>query len=501
MNFCKISILLLIVGVFLLSCVSKPAEPVEKNAQEKAEVKPATEPEKKEVATVEQETQKETEKKAEPEVFTPLNFAEDLKETLDTGTASDALTLFENVPPEYKEDFSLNLLQASLCVSTGDVDKAAELSRKLEEKEPENIEVLVLNTMIAKRSGDEKRKVELLKKILEKDPKNADALVEMGHDQMLRKKPNFKVARNYYEQSIKADENETEGWFGYGQASYYLRDDDTAKKAFETLIEKDPKYSIAYAYMGKLYAEKENYFEASKYIEKAIELDPDYYDYWIDDGLYLRFRGKLNEAVEAWTKAVNLKNDYFLAYVYRASVYDELKEWDKSLEDYRAILKYKPDYYYAHESVGMLEWKKGNSTEARKHFEQALKVNDKNLSYKLMIAATYIKEKKNAELKKFIDNQIRNMNRSSAEYAILRLYLDGIAASSVDLKIRKEKSVSTKGKMLFYLGMFYELHGNDEMAKKYYIEVNEMQAPMFIEYQMNEWLLNGETAPLYERKK
>ena len=46
----------------------------------------------------------------------------------------------------------------------------------------------------------------------------------------------------------------------------------------------------------------------------------------------------------------------------------------------------------------------------------------------------------------------------------MRLYLDGIAPNAVELKIRKEQSVALKGKLLFYLGMFYDLSASKEFV-------------------------------------
>lgn len=489
--------------LLIIGCGTKPADvPSVETESEKVETSEKKDTEKEDTKKTEKSGKKE--KEPEPKVFTPENFAGQLQSSLEEKSVEDTLKMFEEVPEEYKEDFSINYMHASLLVSNGTVEEALEVSKKLEAKEPNNVDVLFLNSMIAKKAGDTKTQTELLNKIIALEPNNTDALLELAHQQMRKEKPNYKQARILYEKSFKADENQLEAWFGYGQASYYLRKDAEAEVAFNKILEKDPDFSMAYAYLGKLSAEKEKYIEATKYIEKAIELDGNYYDYWVDYGLYLRFRGKLQEAEKAWSKAIEINDQYFLGYVYRASLYDELKQYDKSLYDYRKVMELNPEYHYARENIGMLEFKNGNWTEARNHFFAALNAtpqNKENLSYKLMIAATYNIEKNKVEGKKFLEAQMRNLDRASAEYYILRLYLDGIAPSGVDLKIRKLKSVTTKGKLLFYLGLFYDINGNDEMAKKYYTEVNDMQAPMFFEYQLNDWLMNGECVAVHEKKE
>lgn len=482
-----LGLLSVILLMIIVSCGTEVAQQPEKSEKES-------------VIYPEKEADKKTQTEPKPEEFTPINFANNLQATLEKTEVNDALKMFDDIPEEYKEDYDINLMHASLLVSAGDVQQAAEVSQKLIEKDPNNVDVLFLNSMIAKKAGDTKKRTELLNKIISIEPNNSDALLEMAHDQMNKKKPNYKNARKLYEKSLKSNENQLEAWIGYGQSSYYLREDDIAKNAFEKVLEKDQNYSMAYAFLAKLSAEEGKFIEATEYIKKAIELDEDYYDYWIDCGQYLKSRGKITEAIECWTKAIELNPDYFLSYVYRSSAYDELEQYDKSIEDYRKIISLNPKYPYAYEGLGMLEWKNGNWAIARQCFVEGLKSNPNNLSYKMMIAASYVREKNKIEAKKFIDNNIRNMDKSSAEYYLMRLYLDGIAPNAVELKIRKEQSVALRGKLLFYLGMFYDLSGNDEMAKKYYTEIKDKQAPMMFEYQLNEWLLDGTCAPLHDPK-
>lgn len=135
--------------------------------------------------------------------FSTTAFAQDLYDALQNGGLDEALLLFNEVPADYKEDFAVNYLHASLLFSSGDYQAAQNLTKQLENKQPDNIEVLLLNTMIAKAQGDTAAKSALLKKIIEKDPSNSDAHVEMAHDQMLRR--NYALAKKYYQKGLEGD--------------------------------------------------------------------------------------------------------------------------------------------------------------------------------------------------------------------------------------------------------------------------------------------------------
>jgi len=152
----------------------------------------------------------------------------------------------------------------------------------------------------------------------------------------------------------------------------------------------------------------------------------------------------------------------------------------------------KPEYPYSYESLGMIYWHNGEWEKSRAAFSEAYKMNPANISYPLMISATYIKEGKKSENKDFLNLVMRNMDRNSAEYAVLRLYYDGINPSLVEKKVVSVTNSTLKGKLTFYMGLYYDLYGDDVSAKKQYIEVKSLPSPMFFEYKMNDWALDIE---------
>ena len=421
----------------------------------------------------------------EPEVFTTVNFAQRLQKVLEQGTVEEALALFEELPPEYEDDRDMQLLQASLLVSAGKLDQASVVTDKLLAAHPEDSEVLMLSVMLAKASGDTKAKNAKLKELLAKDPTNSDANVALADEQMLRR--NYKLAGQYYRKGLESDPNHIDALSGYGQATYYTGDDRASRAAFNKILEQDPDNSIAYSFLGKLDAVDENYYSAAKNIEKAIAIDGDIFDYWLDYGQYLRYQGKFKEAEEAWIKAKDLQPEYFLGYAYLAGLYDEQNRYDECLQMYRKVIQYNPKYYFAYESVGMLAWRKGDYTESRAAFEKAYTAYSDNISYPLMIAATYLKEGKTKECKTFLSKVMRNRATDSLEYMMLRLYYDSLGDQRVMQKVANESNRNLKGKMMYYLGLFYEMYDNDVMAKKYYTDVLALNSPMFFEYRLAEW--------------
>lgn len=422
-----------------------------------------------------------------------VSFVRSLSATLESGSVEQALALFQTMPASLKNDFDLQKLQASLLISAAGYDDAKKLISELEKKNPSDIEIKELKMMLAKVTGNASAKSAALKEIVALDPNNASANTELGQEQVLKHK--YKPAKNYYAKALQGDPKNLDALFGYGQTSYYLNEIDASKRAFNKMLEIDPQNAQAYAYIGKIYAEDENYLRAEESILKAIALDDSNYDFYMDLGTYQRFRGKFKDAEKAWTNAIKINPQYFLAYAYRAGLYDEQNIYDKALEDYRMVITTNPKYYFAYESVGMLSWRIGNYEEARAAFEKAYSYNKTNVSYPLMIAACYYKAVKQTsqavQVKPFLTKAMKDFpDHDSLEYLMLRLYNDlgpSNAENLVSRKIQTESNGTKKGKMTFYLALFDEIMGRDELAKKIYSEVASLQSPMFFEFRLAEW--------------
>lgn len=163
------------------------------------------------------------------------------------------------------------------------------------------------------------------------------------------------------------------------------------------------------------------------------------------------------------------------------------------MEFYRKVVEKNPKYFYAYESLGMFEWYKGNWAAARSAFEMARAKNPDIVSYALMIAATYWRENKIPDLKRFTESVMKGMDRTSLEYAVVRMYHDMGGDIGVVHKVANEGNRNRKGKFLYYTALYFELKKNFSIAQKYYTEVVGMQSPMFFEYRLAEWSISDGT--------
>lgn len=425
---------------------------------------------------------------AESAELPSVAFAKSLKERLSEKDIDGAIDCFDEMPEALEGDVDLQVLHASLLLSSGRASEASALGDKLLASNGQSIDVLELNATIAAAQGNSKKQDDILNRILKTDPYNVSANVQKGAIEAARHK--YRAAYSYYKKAVAGDGTNTDALFGMGQMAYYNGSLNESEKCFKAILEKDATNDIALAYMGKLSAESENYLRASKYAEMAIAQNPNDYGYHVDYGKYLRSLGRYDEADKAWTRAIQINSGYFLAYAHRASLRQERKQYKGALQDYYDVVRTNPKYYYAFEEVGMLEWQAGRMEECRKAFKKALEYNKDNWPYQLMVAATYIKQNNMIELKKYLAPCMKNMDRNSEEYLMMRLYFDqGPINAEMQLKNRIDKveKANKRGKLLYYMGQYYQMRGNTDIANDFYSKVIAMQTPMFFEYQMAEW--------------
>ena len=416
-----------------------------------------------------------------------IAFAKQLQALLAKGDVKGAITLFDSIPEELKDDLDLRLVLASLYVSDGNYDMAIKTADEVLAVDASNLTALEIKTLCAKAKGDKSAYSAASKEILAADPYNAQVNIMQGDEQALNHK--WKIARDAYTKALKSEPENEDALYGYAKMTYYMDDLKLAKTTCQKILDKNPQNPEALALMGKLAAEEYNYVRAIKLTQDALVYDPDNYDFYLDMGTYYRYQGKYTEAIKCWDKAVEILPDYFLAYAYLAGVYDEQEKFELALYNYRKVVETNPDYYYAYESTAILEYHFGNYKSARELFDKAYSYSE-SFSYKLMNIAMYLKEGDKNNAKKVAQELMKKLDRESTEYNMARLFVDTYsknAETTLINKINKEDNSNKRGKMLFYMGLFYEVNGALESAKEFYGKVTALQAPMFFEYRIAEW--------------
>jgi tetratricopeptide (TPR) repeat protein len=455
-------------AVFLFSCKTPPAE---KPAQPAA---PAEKPQKQEP-------------KSEPKKFDRIAFGESLEKLLADGKFDAALALFDSIREPDASDVSIRTLKLSVLISAGKTDEAAALANELESKFPDNADILYIQATLAGVRNDRTTRIKYLNRMLQINPRNGEAMTAVGLD--LYSKKEYTQAKDWLVKAIATDASNTDALLGLARVYYMQADLEKAESTLNLAIDKTPAYSVLWAERARVKSETNDLAGAIADSKKALELDPKVYGHWIDYGNYLISSGDRKEARRAFSEAIKISPDNHLAYIYRAGINDDLGNTDEAIADYTKVCVLLPQYYFAAESLGILEWGKGNYEASCAAFQQALGWAPKNESYALMATLCLYRMNKPEEAKKFMAKYITTLDRSTTEYFLCRLFVDKAGDADVLNRISKEKKLNDKNRMLFYAAEYYDLFQNKSIAMKFYVEVTTVPAPGFFEYRLSQWAL------------
>jgi tetratricopeptide (TPR) repeat protein len=146
-------------------------------------------------------------------------------------------------------------------------------------------------------------------------------------------------------------------------ASEYAGDMDAAKQTYDALI--DLKYNVdgagpgLYQSMSKIYKKEDNLEKSAEYIAKGRIAYPNDNNLIIDElGGFLE-AGKNDEALDNLNVAIENDAENTVLYFARGTVYENLKQNDNAVADYKTALVIDSNYYDAAFNLGAFYFNKG----------------------------------------------------------------------------------------------------------------------------------------------
>jgi tetratricopeptide (TPR) repeat protein len=158
-----------------------------------------------------------------------------------------------------------------------------------------------------------------------------------------------------------------------------------AKEVFDTILDTQKDYGLIYLFKGINEESLEAFEEAYLDYNKVIELAPDITYAFIKRGRLHARQGHNDQALRDFNQAIDMDSVYYAAYYERGTVYQTLKDYEKSIQDYeRAHYLYPSLKQALHESLkicegynnlGMVFLKNKNYPEALQNFNDAIDWN------------------------------------------------------------------------------------------------------------------------------
>jgi tetratricopeptide (TPR) repeat protein len=398
-----------------------------------------------------------------------------------------ALELFDTISGSVSQTPDLKLTRASLLNAMGRPADARAIASEIIASDPKNTEAMLSLAASASLEGKEREQRTLLERVVSIDPKNLIAITGLGY--IALRAQVLRTAAAQFDKALAIDGDYREALVGRAIVYRYARDPKKSEQLLNKAISLSPEWAEPLHERARLYKGAGFLQDALDDLDAAKRLEPDNYWIRVDRAATLIELNRKPEALEELDYAVALDPNGFLSYVYRAGIREELDDYKGAEQDYTAIMRLKPDYYFAAEGLGIIKMRNGQYIEARDAFLAAYKQSPKEFRYAMLAAFNWMKSGRLNDPKQFLAQVLRTVPRDTPDWYILRLYHDLSGDKDIVDKTYREQNLDAKSKMLFYIALYYDARGNTALANKYFLEVKDMNRRYNIEWKINESIL------------
>jgi tetratricopeptide (TPR) repeat protein len=404
----------------------------------------------------------------------------------------DAIALFDTIDPADAKTISIRLLKASVLNSAGLGAEARVIVESVSREEPNNLEALFVLSAIEGAAGKVREQRALLERIVKADPGNVEALIDLAT--LYMEAGSLKNATQYFDQALALEPENLGALLGRARIHRLNREPKSAENLYNKAVTLYPQESSVWHDRARLYRGAGYPNLALKDLDKAKELAPR--DYWIaiDRGNVFLDMGSKEPALAEYQRAISLDPNEFLAYAYTAGIKDDLGDFSGAGKDYEILAKLKPDYPYAFEGLGFHMMKDGQWAAARDAFAETYRQLSDDWCYALLAAINWMKAADVTGPRQFLNQAMAKVKRDTMEYYLIRLYYDmagRVYAGENDMlqRVDKEKNIVTKARMVFYLGHYFDIRGNQTLANKYFTQFRDMDCQTLPEWRLNQWIM------------
>jgi tetratricopeptide (TPR) repeat protein len=400
---------------------------------------------------------------------------------------NSALELFDTLSPEHAQSTEIRIMRASILNAAGRPADARQIANSIIAVERNNTDAIMVLADAAALENKERERRQLLERVIGINANHARALTDLANINLGNQ--NLRVAGNYFDRALAAEPDNGEALVGRASVHRYNRESRNAERLLNRAISLYPDWARPLQERARLYKGAGFYGDALADFGAALKLEPDNYWILVDYGQLLMEMNRKEEALENFARAIKIAPDIFMAYVYSAAIKDEMGDYAGAEQDYLTLTKLKPDYYFAFEGLGIIRMRNKQWALARDAFLEAYRQAPREYSYALLAAMNWMRAGRQTDPKQFLAQVLRTAPRNSLDHAMLRLYHDLSGDSNVVVMVENERNIYNKARMLFYLASYYDIRGNKNLADRYYLMVQEIDAIGLLEWNLNEMIL------------
>lgn len=256
-----------------------------------------------------------------------------------------------------------------------DLESAKAISRQIE-ADPENAELYYQRAVVYTDQKYLDRALVDIEDAIKRSAENP--LYYFYKGRILYAMNRTQEAAKAYESSLALKPDYQEARLKVATLYYVVKEHQKSIDALNTVIAAEPTNAEAHFYKGMNQKEMKDTAKAIASFQKALEIDNNYYDAAMQLGLL--FTAKKDKiATEYFATAIRLNPRSTEAYFGRAYYYQLVKQFQKSLFDYRKVIEYDPSNDKAYYNVGYINYEAGKYDEAMRSWNICIEMNNQNI--------------------------------------------------------------------------------------------------------------------------
>tara|TARA_R110002072_G_scaffold303056_1_gene492363 strand:- start:4829 stop:5842 length:1014 start_codon:yes stop_codon:yes gene_type:complete len=213
------------------------------------------------------------------------------------------------------------------------------------------------------------------KYIVNKAPKNTRAIVGLASTYLYQQ--DFDRIFQYANEALRVDPKLRDAYVLKGTAYMILNNLELAKSSYETAVQQDPNFYVAYFRLGQIY-QAENNPRCVEYFVTAQKLNPDDLEFKYQVAFSKESHGQLEGAKEMYREmAADTVDVYVSRGLFHQGYIKQFteKDLDSALYFYKSALETEPRYIEAWFNLGIAHEEKGNKSQALSAYANCLKYN------------------------------------------------------------------------------------------------------------------------------
>lgn len=224
--------------------------------------------------------------------------------------------------------------------------------------------------LVMNKSGKAKSALE---KSVSIEPNNTEAILKLA--ELYLYVEDYQKALDYSNMALKIDMRLARGYFTKGMAYLYIGDTARAKANFNTTVEQDPDYLVAYENLGRI-AAVHNEPLTEVYFKNALNINPQDVNVRYLLGEYYQRNERFDDAMREYTNITrimptNRSAHYNMGYINFVYTLD----YNTAIKYFSDAIAADPKYFEAFYMRGLCYEKLGNIPSAEADFKMALQFN------------------------------------------------------------------------------------------------------------------------------